>query len=98
MDGGDRLERIEEKIDHLTDEVHKMEVSQARRDIRLDHIEQHVSNHSDSLSRCFKRLDDLETKPAKAALRLWSSIGGIALSVFVTAAITLLLVTVGFNR
>jgi hypothetical protein len=38
--------------------------------MRIEQLEKHVEAHGDSLKRYFERLEILENKPAKAALRM----------------------------
>jgi t-SNARE complex subunit (syntaxin) len=93
-----RLARIEKKLDELINQFHKLENTDTRQEMRVEQLEKHVASHSDSLKRCFERLETLENKPARTALQVWSQIGSIAISVVVTAIITFLLVYLGIKK
>jgi predicted PurR-regulated permease PerM len=93
-----RLARIEKKLDRLIEQFHLIEVSDARQVMRIEQIEKRMENHNDSIARCFERLETLEGRPAKTALQLWGRIGGIALSVIVTAIVTFFLVFTGIKK
>jgi t-SNARE complex subunit (syntaxin) len=97
-DNENRLMRIEKKIDELIDQFHKLENTDTRQEMRIEQMEKHVTSHSDSLKRAFERLENLENKPARAALQVWGKIGSIALSVIVTALITFFLVYMGVKK
>jgi t-SNARE complex subunit (syntaxin) len=93
-----RLARIEEKIDELISQFHKLENTIIRQEMRVEHLEKLVEEHGGSLQSCFQRLEILENKPAKAALNMWGKIGSIALSVIVTAIVTFILVYMGVKK
>jgi t-SNARE complex subunit (syntaxin) len=90
-----RLARIEEKIDELISQFHKLENTIIRQEMRVEQLEKRVEEHSGFLRNCFERIETLENKPAKAALQIWRRMGSIALSVIITAVITFILVYMG---
>ncbi|MDR2097718.1 MAG: hypothetical protein LBP37_04280 [Spirochaetaceae bacterium] len=93
-----RLARIEEKIDELISQFHKLENTYIRQEMRIEQLEKRVEGHNDSLKRCFEQLDILENKPAKTALQIWGNIGSIALSVIITAVVTIFLIYLGVQK
>jgi hypothetical protein len=93
-----RLARIEKKLDGLIEQFHELKMLDVRQGMRLEQVEKRVANHDDSIARCFERVKTLEDKPAKAALQLWGRIGGITLSVIITAVVTLFLVFIGIKK
>jgi hypothetical protein len=66
--------------------------------MRIEQLEKHTASHSDSLKRCFERLEILENKPARTALQAWAQVGSIAISIIATAIITFLLVYLGLMK
>jgi hypothetical protein len=98
MGDEDRLARIEKKLDNLIDQFHKLENTDTRQEMRIEQLEVRVDGHGQTLRRYFDRLETLEHKPARAALQMWGKIGSIALSVVVTAIITLILVYIGVKK
>jgi chromosome segregation ATPase len=97
-DEENRLARIEEKIDELISQFHKLENTDIRQEMRIEQLEGRVNSHGATLERYFERLETLENKPAKAALNMWGKIGSIALSVIVTAIVTFILVYTGVKK
>jgi t-SNARE complex subunit (syntaxin) len=97
-DEENRLARIEKKLDNLIDQFRKLETTDVRQEMRLEQLETRVNGHGDTLKRCFERLEALENKPARAALRIWGKIGSVALTVIVTALVTFVLVYMGVTR
>jgi hypothetical protein len=97
-DNEGRLARIEKKLDELLTQFHKLENSDTRQEVRLDQLESRVDGHGATLKRCFERLDDIEGRPAKAALQMWQKIGGIVITVIVTAIVTYILIYLGIEK
>jgi predicted nuclease with TOPRIM domain len=97
-DEENRLARIEKKLDNLIDQFRKLETTDVRQEMRLEQLETRVNGHGETLKRCFERLETLENKPARVALKMWGKIGSIALTVIVTALITFILVYIGVTQ
>lgn len=98
MGDDDRLARIENKIDNLIDQLHNLEKTDTRQEMRIGQLEARGDSHSQALARYFERLEKVENKPAQAALQMWGKIGSIALSVIVTAIATFILVYMGVKK
>jgi predicted PurR-regulated permease PerM len=97
-DEDSRLARIENKLDNLIDQFHKLENTDTRQEMKIEHLENKVEAHDKTLNRYFERLEILETKPARNALQAWVKIGSIILSVVVTAIVTFFLVYIGVKK
>jgi predicted PurR-regulated permease PerM len=97
-DNENRLVRIEEKLDNLIEQLHKLESTDIRQEMRIERVENRVEVHGKTLERYFERLETIEKKPGKTALQVWSMIGSIALSVIITAIVTVFLVYLGVNK
>jgi uncharacterized coiled-coil protein SlyX len=93
-----RLARIEKKIDDLIDGLHQLQTTDARQELRIENLESGIKEHNVTLRRAFDRIETLENKPGVAALRTWTNIGSIILSVIVTALVTYILIHLGVKK
>jgi predicted nuclease with TOPRIM domain len=88
---GERLKRLEEDLSRHSKTFdryfERLEV--------VEKVSQEIKIKLVGFDDIKKRILDIENKAAKNALAVWIKIGGIALSVAVTAIITLILVRLG---